>query len=92
MKKTISAILFALVSVMTYGQQKDWGRVSASLESTHHMYVADQPNGFDPSNLMQLSEDGIYATNNYLKVDYYNVCPEIITGYFFKNIFKFAII
>lgn len=72
MKKTISAILFlALIPVLASGQSKDWGRVSASLESTHHMYVADQPNGFDPSNLMQLSEDGIYATNNYLKVDYY---------------------
>ena len=72
MKKTISAILFlALISVLASGQSKDWGRVSASLESTHHMYVADQPNGFDPSNLMQLNEDGIYATNNYLKVDIY---------------------
>ena len=71
MKKTISAILFALVSVMTYGQQKDWGRVSASLESTHHIYVADQANGFYPTDLIQLDEGGIYATNNYLKVDYY---------------------
>ena len=71
MKKTISAILVALVSVMAYGQDKDWGRVSASLESTHHIYVADEANGFNPTNLIQLNEDGIYATNNYLKVDYY---------------------
>ena len=71
MKKTISAILVALVSVMAYGRDKDWGRVSASLESTHHIYVADEANGFNPTNLIQLNEDGIYATNNYLKVDYY---------------------
>ncbi len=71
MKKTISAILVALVSVMALGQDKDWGRVSASLESTHHIYVADDANGFYPTNLIQLNEDGIYATNNYLKVDYY---------------------
>ena len=45
--------------------------MSASLESTHHVYVADEANGFYPSNLMQLGEDGVYATNNYLKIDYY---------------------
>ena len=72
MKKTIS-ILFALslVSVLASAQSKDWGRVSASLESTHHLYVEDEANGFSPSNLLQLNEDGRYATNNYLKIDYF---------------------
>ncbi len=72
MKKTILSIfLLSLVSVLAFGQDKDWGRVSASLESTHHIYVADQANGFYPANLIQLNEDGIYATNNYLKIDYF---------------------
>ena len=72
MKKTIPSIIaLSLISVLAFGQSKDWGRVSASLESTHHMYVEDEANGFSPSNLMQLSEDGVYATNNYLKIDYY---------------------
>jgi hypothetical protein len=47
------------------------GYVSASLESTNHIYVEDKENGFIPSSQAQLGEDGIYASNNYLKVDYY---------------------
>lgn len=35
------------------------------------MYVEDQANGFYPYNLLQLDEDGVYATNNYLKIDYF---------------------
>ena len=72
MKKTISILLvLSLVSVLASAQSKDWGRVSASLESTHHLYVEDEANGFSPSNLLQLNEDGRYATNNYLKIDYF---------------------
>ena len=72
MKKTIVFItVLMLIPVLGSAQSKDWGRVSASLESTHHLYVADQANGFAPSDLIQLNEDGIYATNNYLKVDYF---------------------
>lgn len=72
MKKTISILLvFSLIPVLASGQSKDWGRVSASLESTHHVYVEDAANGFLPSNLLQLGEGGIYATNNYLKIDYF---------------------
>ena len=47
------------------------GYVSASLESTNHLYSEDKVNGFTPSDQPQLGEDGIYASNNYLKVDYY---------------------
>ena len=55
-------------------QKKDWGRVSASLESTNHVYVDDKANAFYPvagvePNLKYLKNR--YATNNYLKVDYY---------------------
>jgi hypothetical protein len=70
MKKTISIIISMLFScVMTLAQEK--GYVSASLESTNHFYVEDQSNSFLPSNQIQLGEDGFYASNNYLKVDYY---------------------
>ena len=72
MKKTILITsILSILPLLAYGQNRDWGRVSASLESTHHVYVEDQANGFYPSNLMQLDEDGVYATNNYLKIDYY---------------------
>lgn len=71
MKKTIiilSSMLFSCV--MTMAQEK--GYVSASLESTNHFYVEDPINNFSPSFQPQLGENGIYASNNYLKVDYYN--------------------
>ena len=58
MKKTVLIIFSCLyVSVSGYAQSKDWGYVSASLESLHHIYADDNPD--------------IYATNNYLKADYY---------------------
>ena len=65
----ITLTLFNVISVSA--QEKDWGRVSASFESNNHLYVEDKANGFSPSNLLQLPEDGIFADNNYLKVDYY---------------------
>lgn len=72
MKRTVLIILFiALIPLLAYGQDKDWGRVSASLESNHHFYVEDQANGFSASDLLQLDENGFYAVNNYLKIDYY---------------------
>lgn len=72
MKKLFLIIsVFALIPMLAYGQKKDWGRISASLESNHHFYVEDQSNGFSPSELLQLKDDGFYATNNYLKIDYF---------------------
>ena len=72
MKKTVSTlVVLSLLPVLSSAQNKDWGRVSSSLESTHHLYVEDNANGFSPSDLLQLNEDGIYATNNYLKIDYF---------------------
>lgn len=71
MKKTVITIIAAMAfsCVMTMAQEK--GYVSASLESTNHFYVEDQANNFIPSYQPQLGEDGFYASNNYLKVDYY---------------------
>ena len=71
MKKLLflSAALFSLLTLSA--KDKDWGRISASLESNNHFYVEDPANGFSTSNLLQLPENGFYATNNYLKVDYY---------------------
>ena len=71
MKRTFIVILAILFAVCSYASGRDWGRISASLESTHHLYVEDPANGFSPSELLQLNEGGIYATNNYLKLDYY---------------------
>ena len=72
MKNSFLIIALTLFNVLSVSaQEKDWGRVSASLESNSHIYVEDQANGFSPSDLIQLPEDGIFAENNYLKVDYY---------------------
>ena len=74
MRNLLSAI-FIFSCVLSSAQQKDWGRVSASLESTNHVYVDDAENnflpvsGFDPQ--LQYLDGGRYAGNNYLKVDYY---------------------
>ena len=70
MKKTLTLILTAFFSCATVMAQEK-GYVSASLESTNHFYVEDMANNFLPSNQPQLGEDGFYASNNYLKVDYY---------------------
>ena len=75
MKKLLFiAVMLCLSSLLSAEQKKDWGRVSASLESTNHVYVDDAVNGFYPvagiePNLKYLKNR--YATNNYLKVDYY---------------------
>ena len=71
MKRTFLVILTVLTAVNASASEKDWGRISASLESNSHFYVEDQANGFSTSDLLQLKEGGFYATNNYLKLDYY---------------------
>ena len=58
--------------MLTSAQEKDWGRVSASLESLNHFYVDDEANSFDLTNSdFDYLNGRRYATNNYLKVDYY---------------------
>ena len=78
MKKlfTILLCLAALVNTSVAKEKsdkdkKDWGYLTGSLESTNHFYVEDFDNGFFPSLQPNLKNDNIYATNNYLKLDYY---------------------
>ena len=72
MKKLFILALALVFSLSVYAQAKEWGRVSASLESLDHFYVKDAVNGFVPSDLPQFGgKDGVYASNNFLKVDYF---------------------
>lgn len=76
MKRTILLILavaFSLgfASAKEDKEKKDWGYLTGSLESTNHVYVEDVPNGFFPSMQPNLKDGNIFATNNYLKLDYY---------------------
>ena len=71
--KRIFLLILATFSLplISVSQNKDRGYVSASVESNNHFYVEDLANSFLPSDLLQMKEDGFFATNNYLKVDYY---------------------
>ncbi len=71
MKNGLIIVALTFVSAFSFAAEKDWGRVSASLESNNHIYIEDKANGFSPSDLLQLSDDNIFAENDYLKVDYY---------------------
>ena len=73
MKKLLFiAVVLCLSASLSAEQKKDWGRVSASLESLNHVYVDDAANGFYPMSDPQMRQlKNRYATNNYLKVDYY---------------------
>ena len=75
MKKLLFTFCILSFAVAVSAQDKDLGRVSASLESLNHVYVDDEANGFlpvtsgDPK--YQYLGGSRYASNNYLKVDYY---------------------
>ena len=72
MKRTFLTVLAVAVSVSLFAQEKkDWGYVTASLESNNNIYVEDEDNNFYPSAQPQLKDDNIFASNDYLKVDYY---------------------
>lgn len=71
MKKTISLICSALFLTCAVISAQEKGYVSASLESTNHFYVDDKGNDFLTDGLPQLKNDGFFASNDYLKVDYY---------------------
>ena len=71
MKNIVLIVALTFVSAFSFANEKDWGRVSASFESNNHIYVEDRANNFIPSDLLQLSDGGIFAENDYLKVDYY---------------------
>ena len=74
MKKTILTILSTAVAIAAFAEEKekkDWGYVTGSLESNNHVYVEDVANNFFPSDQPQLRDGGIFATNDYVKVDWY---------------------
>ena len=72
MKKLLTILVLASLSLLASAEGKDWGRVSASLESLNHFYVNDAANSFSPSALPQFEgKDGVYAANDFIKVDYY---------------------
>ena len=78
MKKIISHILLSLFAVSALAandgsdkEKKDWGYLTGSLESTNHFYVEDAANNFYPSMQPQLKDGNIFASNDYLKLDYY---------------------
>jgi len=78
MKKILSYILLSLFAVSAAAGndgsdkgKKDWGYLTGSLESTNHFYVEDAANSFYPSMQPQLKDGNIFASNDYLKFDYY---------------------
>ena len=75
MKKTIlilTALMMTAVSAFSEDKEKkDWGYLTGSLESTNHVYVKDAGNNFDPAFQPPLKDGNIFATNDYLKLDYY---------------------
>ena len=79
MKRTIISLLLCLVAApfafaggdKAQKEKKDWGYLTGSLESTNHFYVEDVANNFYPSMQPQLKEGNIFASNDYLKLDYY---------------------
>ena len=89
MKKTIlilTALMMTAVSAFSEDKEKkDWGYLTGSLESTNHVYVKDAGNNFDPAFQPQLKDGNIFATNDYLKLDYYRGCLSAglqMEGYF----------
>ena len=72
MKKTVYILYCIMFLFCTAASAQNKGYVSASLESTNHVYVNDKGNDFFKENLPQLDEGDFYASNDYIKVDYYN--------------------
>ena len=76
MKRTLLTYLFVFLCLVlavaaSADEKKDWGYVTGSLESSSNVYVEDVVNNFYPSMQPQLKDGNTFATNNYLKVDYY---------------------
>ena len=71
MKKILPAILCLVFAVSASAEKKDWGYVTGSLESNSNVYVEDAVNDFYPSMQPQLKDGNTFASNNYLKVDWY---------------------
>ena len=76
MKKTILYIVLCIAVLPSAfagedAKKKDWGYVTGSLESNNHVYVEDVPNNFYPYTHPQLKDGNVFASNDYLKLDYY---------------------
>ena len=76
MKKTILYIVLCVAVLPSAfagedAKKKDWGYVTGSLESNNHVYVEDVPNNFYPYTHPQLKDGNVFASNDYLKLDYY---------------------
>lgn len=68
-----AAAIFLSAALSVSGEEKkDRGYLTGSLESNNHVYVEDPATGFIPSHQVQLKDGNIFATNDYLKLDYYN--------------------
>jgi hypothetical protein len=63
MKRLFIVMAFALCAISAGAQEK--GYLTGSFETNDHIYVKDEANKFTPG-------DDSFATNNYLKLDYYN--------------------
>ena len=68
---TAFALLLSVSLAAQEKEKKDWGYLTGSLESNNHVYVEDAATGFFPSNQIQLKDGNVFATNDYLKLDYY---------------------
>ena len=67
MKKVLLATLAVAFSFVSFAdEKKDWGYVSASLESNNNLYVEDVVNNFYPSEQPQLKDGNTFATNDCL--------------------------
>ena len=76
MNKAILSLLLCLFAVPSAfadqgTEKKDWGYVTGSLESNNHFYMEDAANNFYPSMQPQLMDGKRFASNDYLKLDYY---------------------
>lgn len=71
MNKILPAIICLVFAVSASAENKDWGYVTGSLESNSNVYVEDAVNDFYPSMQPQLKDGNTFASNNYLKVDWY---------------------
>ena len=76
MKKPLLYLLLCLLAIPSAfagedNKKKDWGHLTGSLESTNHFYVEDAANNFYPSMQPQLKDGNRFASNDYLKLDYY---------------------
>ena len=94
MKKNFLAfVCLAFAVAASADEKKDWGYVTGSLESNSNLYVEDVVNNFYPSEQPQLKDGKTFATNNYLKVDWYkgNLSAGMQMEGYFPSLVGFAV-